>query len=197
MKNLLATLIVPIALISMDIPDRGQDQWIALFNGKDLHGWKIKIAGHELDENYGNTFRVEDGLLKVAYDQYDRFDGNFGHIFYETPFDHYILRFEYRFLGKQTPGGPGWAYRNSGVMLHSQSPESMTKNQSFPVSIEMQLLGGNGVDYRPTGNVCTPGTHIVMDAELTRRHCINSTSQTFHGDQWVKVEVEVRGNTKI
>ncbi len=183
--------------MAADFTGRGQEKWTPLFNGKDLTGWKIKIAGHEMGDNYGNTFRVEDGVLKVAYDRYQQFDGKFGHIFYERPFDHYILRFEYRFVGEQTPGGPGWAFRNSGAMLHSQLPESMAKDQSFPVSIEMQILGGNGVDDRPTGNVCTPGTHIVMDGELTRRHCINSSSKTYHGDQWVNVEVEVRGNGLI
>ena len=122
--------------------DATDGEWIQLFNGKDLDGWKVKITGYELGDNFGDTFRVEDGLLKVAYDKYDRFDGKFGHIFYEKPFSHYVLRVEYRFVGDQTPGGPGWAFRNSGLMMHGQSPESMGKNQEFPVSIEVQLLGG-------------------------------------------------------
>ena len=180
----------------------GQDgssksRWISLFNGKDLEGWKVKIAGHELNDNYGNTFRVENGVLKVSYDQYDKFDGKFGHLFYGDKFSHYILRVEYRFVGEQTPGGPGWAFRNSGIMMHSQSPESMTKEQSFPVSVEVQLLGGNGRDERSTGNVCTPGTHIVMNGRLVTRHCIPSRSKTYHGDQWVTMEVEVHGNSII
>jgi len=169
----------------------------SLFNGKNLEGWTVKIAGHELNDNYGNTFRVEDGILKVSYDQYDKFNGKFGHLFYKDKFSNYVLRVQYRFVGKQTPGGPGWAFRNSGIMLHSQSPESMTKDQDFPVSIEAQLLGGNGEDERSTGNVCTPGTHIVMNGELVTRHCIPSRSKTYHGDQWVTMEVEVHGNSII
>ena len=125
------------------------------------------------------------------------FEGKFGHIFYKDKFSHYILRVEYRFVGDQTPGGPGWAFRNSGIMIHSQSPESMTRGQRFPVSVEVQLLGGNGRDERSTGNVCTPGTHIVMDGELVTRHCIRSRSKTYHGDQWVTMEVEVHGNSII
>lgn len=82
-------------------------------------------------------------------------------------------------------------------MLHSQSPESMARDQSFPVSIEAQLFGGNGKDERSTGNVCTPGTHIVMGDELVTRHCISSSSKTYHGDQWVTMEVEVHGNAII
>jgi hypothetical protein len=172
-----------------------EEEWIQLFNGKDLTGWKVKIKGHELGDNFGNTFRVEDGLLKVSYEKYENFGGKFGHIFYEKPFRNYRLRMVYRFVGEQVKGGPGWAFRNSGAMIHGQSPESMRKDQNFPVSIEVQLLGGKGTGKRPTGNLCTPGTNVVMDGKLITRHVINSSSDTYHGDQWVTVEVEARGNT--
>lgn len=174
-----------------------KSRWVSLFNGKNLEGWKVKIAGHELHDNYANTFRVEDGILKVSYDRYDKFGGKFGHLFYEDPFSHYRLRLEYRFVGDQTPGGPGWAFRNSGIMIHCQSPESMREDQSFPVSIEVQLLGGNGTDERSTGNLCTPGTHVVMNDELVTQHCTGSRSKTYHGNQWVTAEVEVHGSSVI
>ncbi|MEK6247642.1 MAG: DUF1080 domain-containing protein [Planctomycetales bacterium] len=174
-----------------------KSEWTPLFNGKNLDGWKVKISGHELGDNYGNTFRVDDGLLKVSYDQYKEFDGKFGHLFYEKPFSNYRLRIEYRFTGDQVSGGPPWAIRNSGVMIHGQSPESMTVDQKFPVSIEVQFLGGDGASDRPTANLCTPGTHVEMDGKLEKRHCINSKSKTYHGDDWVSVEVEVRGNQVI
>jgi len=177
--------------------DGNDDVWIKLFNGKDLEGWKIKITGYDLNENFGNTFRVEDGILKVSYDQYNSFDGKFGHIFYKDKFSHYILRLEYRFIGEQTPGGPEWAFRNSGVMFHCQSPESMSKDQKFPVSIEAQMLGGDGTHERTTANVCSPGTHIVMGDSLVTRHCNSSRSKTYHGDQWVTLEIEVHGNGRI
>ena len=167
--------------------------WVSLFNGRDLEGWTPKFAGREAGLNYKDTFRVEDGVLKVAYDKYDRFDGEFGHLFYKEPFGHYVLRVEYRFVGDQTPGGPSWGLRNSGVMFHSQPPESMGLAQSFPVSIEVQFLGGNGKDPRPTANLCTPGTNVVMAGELVTRHCTDSTSATYHGDRWVTVELEVNG----
>ena len=95
-------------------------------------GWTPKITGYPLGENFANTFRVEDGVLKVAYDQYDEFDGKFGHLFYKTPFSHYRLRVEYRFVGEQCPAGPGWAFRNSGVMIHGQSPETMGRTRTSP-----------------------------------------------------------------
>ena len=175
----------------------GQGRWRQLFNGKDLDGWTPKITGRELGDNWRNTFRVEGGLLKVAYDQYPDFGGHFGHLFYREEFSHYRLRVEYRFVGKQTAGGPGWAVRNSGAMLHCQDPKTMTRDQEFPVSIEVQFLGGDGTRERHTANLCTPGTHVEMGGKLVIRHCTDSTSKTYHGDQWVTVEVEVRGGDVV
>lgn len=180
-----------------DTDDEPAENWIVLFNGKNLDGWTPKITGYKLGENFGNTFRVEDGVLKVVYDEYERFDNRFGHLFYKTPFSHYRLRVEYRFVGEQLAGGPGWAFRNSGIMLHCQDPNTMGKDQFFPVSIEAQLLGGDGQNPRPNLSVCTPGTHVVINGRLDRSHCISSNSRTFHGDQWVVAEVEVRGDEVI
>lgn len=171
--------------------------WISLFNGRDLEGWTPKIAGYELGDNYANTFRVEDGVLKVSYDGYDGFRERYGHLFYKEKFSSYVLRVEYRFVGEQCPGGPGWAWRNSGVMIHCQAPESMRVDQNFPVSIEVQLLGGNGTDPRSTANLCTPGTNVVIGGKLFTPHCTPSRSKTYHGDQWVTVEIEVHGNDVI
>jgi len=173
------------------------DGWISLFNGKDLTGWTPKIKGYELGENFGDTFRVEEGVIKVSYDQYNKFDRKFGHIFYKDKFSHYRIRVEYRFVGDQCPGGEGWATRNSGVMLHCQPPETMAKDQDFPVSIEVQFLGGLGKGSRSTANLCTPGTHIVMNGKLIKQHCTNSKSKTYDGDQWVTVEAEVHGDKLI
>ncbi len=172
-------------------------EWISLFNGENLNDWTPKFTGYEAGENYNNTFRVEDGILKVTYDDWEDFDGEFGHLFYDEPFSHYILRVEYRFVGEQVEGGGEWAFRNNGLMLHSQDPATMSKDQEFPVSVETQLLGGDGENERTTANVCTPGTHIVMDGERITDHCINSSSKTYHGDQWVTLEIEVRGSEVV
>jgi hypothetical protein len=172
-------------------------KWESLFNGKDLTGWTPKIRGCDAGENFQNTFRVKDGVLKVDYSDYKEWDNRYGHLFYEKKFSHYRLRAEYRFTGEQLKGGPGWALRNSGIMVHSEGPKMMEKGQDFPTSLEVQLLGGNGKDKRTTGNLCTPGTHVEIAGKLETRHCIESTSKTFHGDQWVTIEVEVRGNDVI
>lgn len=177
--------------------DPSQKEWIQLFNGKDLRDWAVKITGYPLNENFGNTFRVENGLMKVSYDKYDTFGEKFGHIFYRKKFSHYIVAVEYRFVGQQAPAGPAWAIRNSGIMVHGQDPETMGKDQDFPISIEVQLLGGAETGTRTTANLCTPGTNVVMDGQLITRHCVNSTSKTFRGDEWVRVEVEVHGSDEI
>lgn len=176
---------------------KDQEEWIQLFNGRNLNGWNVKIRGHELNDNFGDTFEADDGVLKVDYGQYDDFAETFGHIFYQTPYNYYRLRIEYRFVGEQAPNGPGWAYRNSGVMIHGQSAESMGLDQDFPISIEVQFLGGSGTGERPTANLCTPGTHVEMKGQLETGHCFNSTSKTYHGDDWVTVEVLALGDSLI
>jgi hypothetical protein len=178
--------------------DAETKEWIPLFDGKSLAGWVPKITGYEAGENFGNTFRVENGVLKVSYDRYDAFRNRFGHLFYEMPFSHYVIAVEYRFTGEQEKGGPDWAFRNSGIMIHGQPVETMGKDQDFPISIEVQLLGGRGDGKpRPTANLCTPGTNVVMDGRLVTAHCVESTSKTFDGDQWVRVEAEVHGDGRI
>jgi hypothetical protein len=177
--------------------NQSDGDWIRLFNGQNLDNWQVKFTGQPLGINYRDTFRVEDGLLTVSYENWDGFNNEFGHLFYDQVFSHYLLRVEYRFIGEQVNQGPGWAYRNNGMMLHSQDPRTMTVPQEFPVSIESQLLGGNGSDPRTNLNVCTPGTNMVIQGELITQHCTNSSSETFHGDQWVTVELEVRGSESL
>ncbi|MEY3458522.1 MAG: hypothetical protein RL215_1679 [Planctomycetota bacterium] len=176
-----------------------KNEWVPLFNGKNLDGWTPKIRYCDLGDNHHDTFRVEEGLLKVRYETagYPEFGERFGHLFFRDQFRNYRLRVEYRFVGNQCKGGPGWALRNSGMMVHGQDPATMAKDQDFPVSIEVQLLGGNGKDPRTTSNLCTPGTNVVMNNELKLQHCINSTSGTYHGEQWVVAEIEVRNNEVI
>ena len=174
-----------------------QEEWIALFNGEDLSDWTIKFANQDLDVNFRNTFRVKDRMIRIAYDSYNTFDDAYAHMYFKKPFSYYKLRFDYRFTGQQVKGGENWNVRNSGIMLHSQSAESNDYGQYFPVSIEIQLLGGLDTGKRTTGNVCTPGTALVLNGKLDDRHCINSNSKTYHGDQWVNVEVIVMGGESI
>ncbi len=181
-----------------DDVDPNEEEWISLFDGNSLDGWVVKIAGHDVNVNFANTFRVQDSLITVRYDGYEAFDDQFGHLFFDQPYSHYRLVVEYRFVGEQQRGGQGWARRNSGVMFHSQDPRTMPRDQDFPISIEMQFLGGLGEGApRSTGNVCTPGTEIVIDGQMASSHCIESRSGTFDGEQWVQAEVIVLGDSSI
>jgi len=199
-RNLLPIILIAMIACNPSQKETGaaeNEQWIQLFNGKDLSDWTIKICKHPLGENYNNTFRVRDGKLVTSYDEYETFNGEYGHIFYKVPFSHYRLRVEYRIIGQQVSGGADWAFKNSGVMFHARPPEEMLVDQEFPVCLEAQFLGGSGEGERPTGNLCTPGTHVVIGGELVTRHCTNSTSPTFHGDQWVRFELVVYGDSII
>lgn len=196
MKNLLILLAV---FMAFGATRQGTKElpFITMFNGKDTKDWTIKIKDHPLNDNYKNTFRVEDGLMKVRYDGYDSFKQQYGHIFYKKKFTAYLLVVEYRFVGQQATGGEGWALRNSGAMLQSPAPETMLLNQDFPISLEMQLLGGDGAHDRHTGNLCTPGTNVVMNEKLFLPHCIDSKSKTYHGEQWVHAEALVLSDSII
>jgi hypothetical protein len=197
MKNILIAAALVFSCVSAIAEEKQDGKWVSLFNGKDLTGWTPKIRGAEAGVNHKDTFQAGNGVIRVDYSKYDSWKGEFGHLFYKDRFSHYRLRLQYRFTGEQLKGGPGWAFRNSGVMIHSEAPETMELNQDFPTSLEVQLLGGTGTGERTTGNLCTPGTHVSIKDVLTTRHCISSTSKTFHGDQWVNLEIEARGGEVI
>ena len=195
---LLATLVAVSCTSTPREPESADEAvWISLFNGENLDGWIPKIAGYALGENYGNTFRVEDGILKVSYDEYGTFGRTFGSLFYDEPFSHYRLQAEYRFVGEQAEGGPEWGFRDSGIQLHSPPPATMTVEQEFPVSVEMNLIGGAGSGDRPTGDVCTPSTHVTIDGNLFTEQCAGTSTVTVHGDEWVTAEIEVHGGDVI
>jgi hypothetical protein len=190
-----AALLAVVALIpSLHAADH---PWVSLFNGKDLAGWTPKISKHPLGENSHDTFRVEDGIIKVSYDKYGKFDSQYGHLYSNLAYSRYILRMEYRFEGKMMADAPSYVNLNSGVMIHSQPPQSMGLDQSFPVSLEFQFLADEGKGKRSTGNVCTPGTHLELDGKKVVQHIVESSSPTFPADEWVKIEVEVHGNEEV
>ena len=175
----------------------GEHPWVPLFNGKNLDGWTPKIAGHPLGENFADTFRVKDGMIQASYDGYQKFDSQFGHLFTNIAYSHYILRLEYRFTGKMMADAPNYVNLNSGVMIHAQTPQSMGMKQGFPCSLEVQFLADEGKGRRATGNVCTPGTNLEMNGKLVTQHIVESSAPTFRPEEWVKVVVEVHGSDEV
>ena len=190
-------VLVGVVLGSQSHAAEGRQEWHPLFNGKDLTGWTVKIAQHPLGNNYANTFRVEDGVIKVSYDGYSKFENRFGHLFTTQPYSRYVLRLEYRITGEGISDAPHWAKLNSGVMIHTQSPLSMRVEQGFPVSMEFQFLAAKATAGNQTANAVTPGTHLVLNGKLLTDHIIESKSKLYPLDEWVTAEVEVRGDEEV
>ncbi len=196
-KSLLHTAVITAFILTCSCKQNKDIGWTPIFNGKNLNGWSTKFTGQPYGENYLNTFQVKDGKLIASYDAYDSFDNNFGHIFYQEKLSSYRLRLEYRFVGASVPGAPSWAFKNSGIKIHSTHPSELPLDQTLLVAIEAQILGGDGKTERFTGNICTAGTHIEMNDSLITQHCTNSTYPAISDTSWVKMEIEVRGSEKI
>lgn len=175
------------------ITNTNTQKWESLFNGKNLDGWQIKIAGYPLGENHNNTFRVEDGVLSTRYNEYDSFRSKFGALYFNKKYTNYRLKVEYRFVGQLTPGAPTWGLRDGGIQYHCQPPATVGLTQSFPVCLEYNLHGGNGKDDRPVGEICVSGMSVEVDGKKNTSNCTPATiKRTFHGDQWVTAEIDVR-----
>ena len=176
-----------------------EDPWVHLFSGNDIEDWTVKIHHYEVGDNFGGTFRVEDGMIKVRYDNYEGdFNERYGHLYYNTPYSHYHLSMEYRFASPWYDTAPSYTVLNSGLMFHSQDPRTMPKEQDWPISVEMQFLAEvNEGEARPTGNMCSPGTDVVFEGKIDPRHCISSTSKTYKPNEWVKAELIVHGDSLV
>ena len=202
MKNTVAFLSLILVFVISFTHSKAQttnnDDWQVLFNGEDLNDWIVKIHHHETGDNYANTFRVEDGVIQVNYDEYKEFNARYGHLFYKEPFSSYHLKFDYRFTGQWLEDAPGYTYRNSGVMFHSQDPHTILKEQDWPISVEFQMLAEETEgEPRPTGNMCSPGTDVFYEEELDPRHCINSSSDTYKWNEWVQADLIVYGDSLV
>jgi hypothetical protein len=201
-RNILVLVILMLAILYRDgyaqsKTDQKNRKWISIFNGKNLDGWTPKITGYKAGENPLNGFRVEDGILKVDYSKFAAFNGRFGHLFYKQKLSSYILHVEYRFVGELLPDAPSYCIRNSGVMVCSQSPESMDVTENWPVSIEVQLLGCTDKLKQTTANICTPGTTISYKGSPTSEHCINASSKYYNNGEWVNLDIVVHSGKEI
>lgn len=198
-KRLIGIALVCSLALQMTHGQQTEEGWETMFNGENLEGWTTKIHHYEVGENYGNTFRAEDGMVKVRYDNYEGpFNDRFAHLYYDQPFSDFHLKLHYRFVGELHEGAPEYTLKNSGIMFHSQDPKTMGKEQDWPISVEMQFLAGieEGKE-RPTGNMCSPGTDVVYKGKIDPRHCINSSSETYFDAQWVMAELIVLNDSLV
>ena len=182
-------------LVSLGYGAKKESGWIQLFNGKDLSDWTVKIRGHRSGVNHNDTFSVKDGVIQVSYDKYENFNETLG-ICFTKPLSLITssgsnivslankLRWSWLGLSQQR----GHASR--------ANPRKHGQRAGLSDSIGVQFLGGKGEGKRTTANLY-PGTDVVMNKKLLKRHCIGSKSKTYHGDQWVTVEIEVRGSKSI
>ena len=185
-------------ILSVIFSCKPKEEWTTLFNGKDIDDWIVKIHHHDTGVNFGETFRVEDGMIKVRYDQYGDFNDQFAHLYYKKPFSSFHLSLDYRFTGQLQPGAPTYTLLNSGVMYHSQDPGTILKEQNWPISVEMQFLAqlDDGTP-RHTGNMCSPGTDIEYGGGVYPEHCLDSSSKSYPREEWVHAELIVYGDSSI
>ena len=100
------------------------DTKLALFNGKDLAGWKQLLPGSDADP--AKTWSVKEGVIHC--------EGTpAGYLRTEKTFKNYYLVVEWRW-----PANPS----NSGVLVHMQGEDKL-----WPKSIEAQLESGNAGDF--------------------------------------------------
>ena len=185
------------ALVIAAPADAKPGKWQRIFDGRTLKGWTPKITGAPAGENVGNSFTVANRAIRVTYEGWSKFDGRFGHLAYNRPVGAFRLRFQYRFFGKTLPDVEDWQHSNSAAMLLGQSPQSMGRDQKFPVSVEMQLLGADRPNPEPSGNLCTPGTNVIIDGKLVTQHCKLSSSPILPNGQWIKAEAEVTTDGRV
>ncbi|HCE58588.1 MAG TPA: DUF1080 domain-containing protein [Prolixibacteraceae bacterium] len=195
---LVLSILLLILSFTLKKTETSQNKWQTLFNGKNLDGWIVKFHHHDLGDNFANTFRAVDGKIQVNYNDYKEFNNRYGHLFYQTPFSSFHLKFEYRFTDQWMKDAPSYTYRNSGIMFHSQDPKTILKEQDWPISVEYQILAGAGDGQpRPTGNMCSPGTEVFFKGEKYPQHCINSSSKTYEWNEWTSGELIVYGDSLV
>ncbi len=197
-KFRLLLLLLPLIIYSFQVGTIGTKEahakkWVSLFNGRNLHGWVPKFAGFAAGVNFGNTFRVENGILSTRYNQYDSFRNRFGALYFDKKFTNYRLKVEYRFAEPLTPGAPAWGFQDGGIQYHCQAPTTVARDQPFPVCLEYNILGGTGKADRPSGEICCSGMYVFIDGQRNTSYCTPPTvKRTVPGEDWVTAEIEVR-----
>lgn len=102
-------------------------QWVELFNGRDLTGWKAS-------EN-PSSFQVKDGELRI--------EGPRGHLFYDGPVgDHSFKNFEVKALIKTYQGA------NSGLYVCTAFQPSDWPSQGYEIQVN-----NSHTDWRRTASL--------------------------------------------
>jgi hypothetical protein len=119
------------ALLVLDLscqkPAAKSDEWIKLFDGKSLDGWKAS-------ENPA-TFSVANGMITVHGDR--------AHLFYMGPVNNHTFKnFEFKASVMTTPGS------NSGMFFHTEYQETDWPKKGYEVQVN-----ATHTDWRKTSSI--------------------------------------------
>lgn len=128
MRKLLPALILTLACASWapkPLPEPGQ--WISLFNGRSLEGWKVG--------DNAETFSVDSGMIIVH--------GKTAHLFYVGSVnDHNFRNFEFKADVMTYPGA------NSGIYFHTAYQQGGWPDKGYEVQVN-----NSHSDWRRTGSL--------------------------------------------
>ena len=125
----LIKLIAGLVIIGSACKPTSDNTKLHLFNGKDLHGWRIDVPDMDNDSALISPFLVRNGML-VSMGTPN------GHIITDSVYENFRLEVEYRFAGE-----PG----NCGVLVFASRPRALY--DMFPKSIEVQMMHENAGDF--------------------------------------------------
>ncbi len=136
-------------LLTASFSSHQNDEWISLFDGKTLDGWRAS--------EHPDTFSVEDGKIVVH--------GPRAHLFYEGPVEnHNFKNFEFKAQVMTTPGS------NSGMYVHTRYQDEGWPSQGYEVQVN-----NSHTDWRRTGSlygIDDVKEQVVPDNEWYTEHII-------------------------
>lgn len=125
LKQFLFTIIGLVVIANTNAQDT--TEWVPLFNGKNLDGWKVGTNA--------KTFTVEDGTIKV--------DGPRAHLFYSGDLaNHNFKNFEFKAKVMTKPGA------NSGIYFHTEYQEDGWPSKGYEVQVN-----NSQQDWKRTGSL--------------------------------------------
>ncbi|HEY2350581.1 MAG TPA: DUF1080 domain-containing protein [Puia sp.] len=127
MKKWICLLFVLAGLFAFRITGTHSGEWVSLFDGKSLNGWKV-------GENAA-TFSVKDGQIVVH--------GPTAHLFYNGDYQNHVFKnFEFKADVMTYPGA------NSGIYFHTQFQEGGWPKTGFEVQVN-----NSHTDWKRTGSL--------------------------------------------
>ena len=128
MKKFMIAAIIMISIMGFSKKEElVKKEWINLFDGKSLTGWKVG--------KNAETFSVDSGMIIVH--------GKTAHLFYDgNVMDHHFKNFEFKADVKTMPGA------NSGIYFHTQFQEGGWPEKGYEVQVN-----NSHTDWRRTGSL--------------------------------------------